>query len=44
MEKEAEYEYNRIIIVGNGLDLTIGLKISYSAFLLDYFAYSIDPF
>ncbi|NDV43115.1 AbiH family protein [Flagellimonas sediminis] len=35
-EGNVEYFYNRIVIVGNGLDLAMGLKTSYSDFLLDY--------
>lgn len=37
MEKKDEYKYNRVVIVGNGLDLAMGLKTSYTDFLLDYF-------
>lgn len=30
------YNYNRIVIVGNGFDLALGMKTSYNDFLLDY--------
>ncbi|WP_318310070.1 AbiH family protein [Flagellimonas crocea] len=43
MEQEKEeYSYNRIVIVGNGLDLAMGLKTSYNDFLLDYFKESAE--
>lgn len=33
---EPKFEYNRIIIVGNGFDLGLGLKTSYNNFLLNH--------
>lgn len=33
----SRYQYNRIVITGNGFDLALGLKTKYSDFLLDYF-------
>ena len=34
-------EYNRIVLIGNGFDKAIGLKTSYSEFILDYLKKSI---
>jgi len=36
MESAGKYEYNRLVIVGNGLDLAMGMKSSYSDFLANY--------
>lgn len=33
----SRYQYNRIVITGNGFDLALGLQTSYSDYLLDYF-------
>ncbi|WP_228235892.1 AbiH family protein [Allomuricauda sp. M10] len=35
-EGQQKYGYNRIVIVGNGMDLAMGLKSSYSDFLANY--------
>lgn len=32
----SEYRYNRMVIIGNGLDLALGLKTTYTDFLVDY--------
>ncbi|CAM4358484.1 hypothetical protein EWU23_11855 [Cytophagaceae bacterium 50C-KIRBA] len=32
-----DYQYNRIVIIGNGFDLAWGLPTSYSDFILDFF-------
>lgn len=33
---DIEYSYNRIVIIGNGYDLALGMKTSYKDFLLHY--------
>lgn len=41
-ETNKEYQYNRIVIVGNGLDLAMGLKTKYTDFLLDYLISNVE--
>lgn len=36
MEIKNEAPYNRLVLVGNGFDLALGLKTSYANFLLDH--------
>ena len=36
MEEKEKYDYNRIIIIGNGFDKALNLPTSYSEFVLDY--------
>lgn len=37
-----DYKYNRIVIIGNGFDLALGLKTSYSDFLMYYLKSRLD--
>lgn len=39
---EENSAYNRIVIIGNGFDMAMGLKTSYSDFLLDYLKHRLN--